>query len=181
MAAGGTTMIVGSVLAQRANASAEPWLILGGVTAGIGLMSLVFPSGAESIRAEFRTNIPGHSAREAELFERAWVAAASRARSQRHFNAVFNFVLGAAGIGVGAAILSGSINMSDDERSVWGAVLVGSGAGLGIAGVTSLFVASPLEAAYAQYVGTKPGGVNPYALGAHAVPGGMTLELKGAF
>lgn len=182
VAIGGTTIALGAILHETVDANPEPWFIIGGVTAGLSLIGLFMPSPAEQLAHQYRADQLGHSAEEAEMFERKWEAAAGRAKSARIVGGVINLVLGAGATGAGIAILSGAGNLDDTGRGTWGSVLIAAGAGVMTAGVTSFIIKSPVETSYNGYMASQPGG-NPdgFEVSFGAGPSGVGLSMSRAF
>ena len=155
MLVGGVTMGLGAGLADRANTSAEPWLIIGGVTVGLSALALIFPTPAENAAAAFHVDHPTHTDDQARSLENAWKDMAEDAARSRVIGSVVSMVLSAVAVGGGIAVLSGTGDMNESDRTTLGGLLVGSGAGIGIAGISQLFLHTPVENAYEQFEATR--------------------------
>lgn len=178
--AGGVTMGLGAGLADRSNTSAEPWLIIGGITAGASLLALVFPSQAEHAASAFHVDHPTHTDDQARALEKAWKDMAEDAARSRVIGSVVSMALSAVAVGAGVAILSGTGDMSENDRTTAGGILVGSGAGLGIAGISQLFLHSPVENAYEQFEATRKTS-DDVSWNLSVGASGLGLQAQGAF
>jgi hypothetical protein len=179
MALGAGTMIIGGVLANDTNGNPDPWYIIGGVAIGASALGLFMPSRPEALATQLNAGIPGHSAAQAAALESSWKSMAQDARGQRYVGSVISLVFGAGTTTAGALILSGTGDFSQNDRDAWGSILIGTGAGLAVAGVTQLFLPTPTEAAYAQYAATRPNHATlQLSLGGPAGPG---LSARGTF
>jgi len=156
MVLGGATMAIGSALANNANQSPTPWLIVGGMAVGAGAVGLLLPGPAQRLADSHGAAVSGHTPSEARALEHAWLLLAQKARGQRKISGVIALILGAGGVGVGAALLTGVGDLTQNEREIWGSIALGAGAGLVVAGVGGFVLRSPAEVAFDQYEAGKP-------------------------
>jgi hypothetical protein len=178
---GAVTMGVGTYAANETDTTAAPWLIAGGLSAGLGLLALVVPG--ESERVAHDASVSGgeaHTSQQARALELRWRQLAAAAKTERHVGAAIGFVLGAGGLGSGIAVLSGVGDLDADQQPVIGSLLIGVGAAVLVASAASLFVLTPTERAFAQYSQTRSGGAS-LELSAGVGPGAFALAARGAF
>ncbi len=177
---GGASLgVVGYLDSEGALSDATPWYILGGVTMGSSLLAFFLPSQIERLAASVRAAESGHSQAEAEQFERAWARLAAERETQRKSGALLGSAIGAAGIGFGVAILAGALDMTEQDRQLYGTVIIGAGSGVLGGSAASYFVPSSMETSYAQYRAARtPASASLSLLPA---PGGAAVGVRGAF
>jgi hypothetical protein len=148
---GAGTIGLGAYLADRTDMSWTPWLVVGGIGTGMGVLALILPGPAERLAEEVATATPAHTAEQARSLELEWQKLADQAATERRAVAAGAFVLGAAALASGVVIGSGVGDLEGDRRTVVTGLLLGSGAALAVAGMANLIRHSPIERAFAQY------------------------------
>lgn len=174
--AGAAAIGMGVAFADYFKIAPEPFYLLGGIAAVAPLVGLFSSSAAEGYARQIGAGEPGHTEAEALALRRNWAGFASNARARRHWSAGTSFVLGAISLGFGIAILDGAFNMRDNDRILWGSVLMGTAGATAASGVSSLLVLTPIEAAYEQLDATLPLPKGP-TVAASAGLGGAELRL----
>jgi hypothetical protein len=180
VAMGGVVMGVGGWAAHRTRTTQTPWFAAGGALAGLSTLALIIPGPAENVASRMRTGEAGHTEGEARALEAEWRRLAESARIGRQVGAAVGLVLGAGAIGTGIGIASGAGDLNRNDRTVVGATLIGTGAGVLFAGAATLFMKSPAESSYAQYWATKSA-PRPVDFSLAAGPAGFSLGARGTF
>lgn len=177
---GGASLgVVAFLDAEAALSDATPWYVLGGVTMGSGLLALFLPTQIERLAASSRAEEPGHSSDEAAQFELAWARLAAEREGQRKSGALLGGALGAAGLGFGVALLAGAFDLSDQDRQLYGTVVVSVASGVLVGSAVSYFVPSAFERSFAAYrAATSPLGAS---LSLVPAPGGAAVGVRGFF
>lgn len=154
--AGGSSIVLGAILKSEENINPDVFYVAGGVAIGSSLLALFLPSPFEMEAKGYRVGAVGHSLDEARSFEKRWAAWAESAKRHRLRNSFGSMVVGAGFAGVGVAFLAGAGSMSDDDRTVWGSLLLGSGVAMAAAGGMGLLLLSPVESSYRLYAAAQP-------------------------
>lgn len=157
VAAGGVTMGVGASLASNAGQDPSFWYIFGGATIGLSALSFFLPTPIERLAVHHEIDREGHSAAEARALDRAWRQVAERSARLRVINGVVVLVTGAVVTGFGFATMGGAFSFDPGfDEQLAGAILVGTGVGAVVGGVSTLLIPSPTEVAYQTYAATQP-------------------------
>lgn len=183
---GAATMGVGSFIANQTETSKTPWLVIGGVTAGFSLLSLLVPSDTESLAHELSLDSQNSvSAAQARLLEQRWATLANEAHTERMAGGVVSLLLGAGSLATGIAFAAGAGNLSANEQATVGGLLMGGGVMFLSGGAYGLLVESDIESSYAQY--TTSQGEAPTSLSQNlqlklgAAPNGFFVGARGQF
>jgi hypothetical protein len=176
---GATTMGVGAVVANETDTSKTPWLIIGGVTAGLSLLGIVMPSPVEMMAHKFRVAEDGHTPEEAEKLEQAWSRQADKLKKMRFSGGTASLVLGSGSLATGIAFAAGAANFNSTERATWSSVLIALGSSMMVGGIANFLVLSPTERAYAVYKQGQPQARKvELSLGAGSTDGSVALRGK---
>lgn len=180
---GVATMGIGSFVANKTDTSRTPWLVVGGVSTGLSLMGMIFPSDAERLGYQHSSAEGGHSSEEARALEQDWAKLADSARKERIAGGVVGLLLGAGNLGTGIAFAAGAGDLSDNQQAGWGGLLMGTGVMMLSGSTLSLLMPSDAEASYSGFMEgrNRRGSKFNVKFDVGAAPSGVFFGATGSF